>query len=75
MLEAANQVATGLRKVPFGAPASELMKIIDEDGGVIVEDILSQAQLDEVNAGKQGISVEAAKAGSGVQVTPPPPVP
>lgn len=63
MLEAANQVATGLRKVPFGAPASELMKIIDEDGGVIVEDILSQAQLDEVNA-QLDPRLEALHAGS-----------
>jgi len=50
MLDVEEQVATRLRSVPFGVPVADLMKILDEDGGVIIEDILNQQQLDEVNA-------------------------
>jgi ectoine hydroxylase-related dioxygenase (phytanoyl-CoA dioxygenase family) len=50
MLDVEEQVATRLRSVPFGVPVTDLMKILDEDGGVIIEGILNQQQLDEVNA-------------------------
>lgn len=50
MLEETKQSAAALRTVPFGTPSVEVMKIIDEDGGVILENVLSQELLDEVNA-------------------------
>lgn len=50
MQDIQEQVGERLRSVPFGVPTADLMKIIDEDGGVIIEDILSRQQLDEVNA-------------------------
>ena len=35
--------------MPFGAPVEDVMAIIDEDGGIILEGVLSQEVLDEVN--------------------------
>lgn len=39
-----------LASVPFGTPVAQVMEIIDRDGGVILEDVLSPAQIAQVNA-------------------------
>jgi ectoine hydroxylase-related dioxygenase (phytanoyl-CoA dioxygenase family) len=48
------QQQTRLQSLPFGAPVEEVMKIIDADGGVILEDMLSPEILAEVNAQLDG---------------------
>lgn len=50
MLDIIEKTDAKLRSLPFGAPVEEVMAIIDEDGGIILEDVLSQEVLDEVNA-------------------------
>lgn len=59
-----SELATAsLQSVPFGTPSSRVMEIIDQDGGIIIEGILNQAQLDEVN-GQLDPRLEALHTGS-----------
>lgn len=50
MLAELQTTSSGLQSVPFGTPAEEVMRIIDRDGGLIIEDILSPEQVAQVNA-------------------------
>ena len=49
MLDTIEKTNAKLRSLPFGAPVEDVMAIIDEDGGIILEGVLSQEVLDEVN--------------------------
>lgn len=50
MLDTIEKSEAKIRSLPFGAPVDEVMAIIEEDGGIILEGILSKEILDEVNA-------------------------
>jgi ectoine hydroxylase-related dioxygenase (phytanoyl-CoA dioxygenase family) len=63
MLAEIQTTSSGLQSVPFGTPAEEVMKIIDRDGGLIIEDILSPEQVAQVNAVLDG-PLEQLRKGS-----------
>lgn len=50
MLNAVEKTLTTIEAVPFGTPAARVMEIIERDGGVIIEDVLSREQVARVNA-------------------------